>query len=490
LVRKIFEDGDRVYAASGRECSTQPEGTCSRCTQGDIVYVLKQEDTSSSPFFRKGGEISLDPMDQYPLTVTQKGGMRMKRKLFVMSLAVLLIMAFTWVSPVHSAGLGIKWGLLPPLTGMFASLGKQQVQGAILALEELKAEGDLFADLTWFQEDTTLKAPVAVQKAEKLIEKNGVQFITGTISSSSALAVREVIDRHKVFFNPTVGTNMFNTADPKASRYGFRTELSTWQAVGALVHMVRGLVEKGVLGKRHWLVIPEYAYGLSMRKTWREKTKDFLTEVGYSGEKGFGLTDHSAIITEISAARDAGKVDFVASCLLGSPLVTFTQQAHAAGLIGTEKGKLPFVDPILQFNVREIGDIALGHYTTIRYSVIHKSRTNKKFVNAYNERWYGMYPDNFAHNAYVAVKMMAQTIKRAKSIDRDKLMVELEKERKYNAPMGRSYFRASDHQIVRNIAAGQIVKVPEYPFPVEKQIGKVINGEEAIAGIEVKCKFK
>ena len=413
----------------------------------------------------------------------------MKRKLFVMSLVVLLIMAFTWVSQGHAAGLGIKWGLLPPLTGPFATLGKGQVQGSILALEELKAEGGPFADLKWFQEDTTLKAPVAVQKAEKLIEKNGVQFITGTISSSSALAAREVIDRHKVFFNPTVGTNMFNTADPKASRYGFRTELMTWQATGALVHLVRGLVDKGKLGKRHWLVIPEYAYGLSMRKTWREKTKDFLTEVGYSGEKGFGLGDHSAIITQIAAARDAGKVDFIATCLLGSPLVTFIQQAHAAGLIGTEKGKLPVVDPILKFNIREIGDISVGHYTTIRYSVIHKSRTNKKFVEAYHKRW-NDYPENFGHNAYVAVKMMAQAIKRAKSIDRDKLLVELEKEKKYTAPMGRSYFRASDHQIVRNIAAGQIVKVPEYPFPVAKQVGKMLKGEDAIAGIEVKCKFK
>ncbi len=120
--------------------------------------------------------------------------------------------------------------------------------------------------------------------------------------------------------------------------------------------------------------------------------------------------------------------------------------------------------------------------------MIHKSRTNKKFVEAYNKRW-NDYPENFGHNAYVAVKMMGRAIKRVKSLDRDQIMAELKKERKYNAPMGRSYFRASDHQMIRNIAAGQIVKAPEYPFPVEKQIGKMINGEEAIAGIEQKCKF-
>jgi branched-chain amino acid transport system substrate-binding protein len=412
--------------------------------------------------------------------------MEMKGKL---SGFLVVILAFSWVSLAHAAGLGIKWGLLPPLTGAFATLGKQQVQGSILALEELKAEGGPFADLKWYQEDTMLKAPVAVQKAEKLIEKNGVQIITGCISSGSALAVREVIDRHKVFFNPTVGTNMFNTADPKCSRYGFRTELMTWQVVKTLAHMVRGLVEKGKLGKRHWLVIPEYAYGLSMRDSWRKLTGDFLEEVGYSGEKGFGLSDHSAIITEISAARDAGKVDFIASCLLGSPVVTFMQQATAAGLIGKGKGRLPVVNPVLQFNIREIGDISLGHYSAYRYSLIHNSRTNKKFIEAYHKRW-EMYPDNFAHNAYVAVKMMAQGIENAKSIDREKLLVELEKERKYTAPMGRSYFRASDHQISRNIGAGQVVKVDEYPFPVMKLVGKLLDGEEAIAGLEQKCKCK
>jgi branched-chain amino acid transport system substrate-binding protein len=393
------------------------------------------------------------------------------------------------VSLSHAAGLGVKWGLLPPLTGLFATLGKQQMQGAVLALEELKEKGGLFEDLEWFVEDTTLKAPVAVQKAEKLIQKNGVQFITGCISSGSALAVREVIDRHKVFFNPTVGTNMFNTADAKCSRYGFRTELMTWQVVKALTFMVRGLVENGNLGKRHWLVIPEYAYGISMRNSWRELTKDFLEEVGYSGEKGLGLNDHSAIITEISAARDAGNVDFVASCLLGSPLVTFMQQAHAAGLIGTEKGRLPVVNPVLQFNIREIGTISLGHYSAYRYSLIHQSKPNEKFIQAYHKRW-GMYPDNFAHNAYVAVMMMAQGIKAAKSVETEKVLTELETEKRYNAPMGRSYFRTSDHQIIRDIGAGQVAKVDDYPFPVMRLVGTMLDGKEAIAGIEQNCIFQ
>ncbi len=413
-----------------------------------------------------------------------------KSRKIIRIVGVFLLLGTPLRVPLSEArGLGVRWGLLSPLTGEFETLGRQELQGSILALELLRASRRLFEDLEWFVEDTAFKPSVAVEKANKLIEKNGVQFITGCINNGSALAVREVIDRHRVFFNPMVETNMFNTSDPKCSRNGFRTELMTWQIVKSLVHMVRGLVKQGKLGKRYWLVIPEYPYGFPMGDSWRKMTRDFLEEVGYAGEKGFRLRDHTAKIAEISAARDAGKVDFIASGLLGTSVVTFMQQAHAAGLIGTEKGRLPVVNPVLQFNIREIGDISLGHYSAYRYSLIQKSRTNQRFIWAYYKRW-GIYPDNFAHNAYVAVIMMGQGIEGAKSIDPEKVLAELETEREYSAPMGTSYFRAFDHQIVRDIGAGQVVKVDGYPFPVMKLVGRMLNGEEAIAGIEERCVFK
>ena len=77
----------------------------------------------------------------------------------------------------EARGLGVRWGLLSPLTGEFETLGRQELQGSILALEQIRASGRLFEDLECFVEDTALKPSVAVEKANKLIEKNGVQFI-------------------------------------------------------------------------------------------------------------------------------------------------------------------------------------------------------------------------------------------------------------------------------------------------------------------------
>lgn len=426
----------------------------------------------------------------------QKQGNGMSRRQFLKGVgaagvALVGAGALSWVG--RGQGLGVKWGVLAPISGPFATLGEKQMQGAVLALEELKAEGGIFADLEWQVEDTTLKAAVATEKAEKLILEFGAQLITGCISSSSALAVREVIDENEVFYNPSVGANEVTTLSEDCSRWLFRAELMTWQAVSALVHMVRQLVDAGELATRTWLVIPGYAYGFSMRDTWREKTADFIEEVGYSEETGFGFTDHSAIITEILAAKEAGEVDFITTALLGAPLVTFMQQAAEAGLIRTPDNPdgLPVVDPILQFNIREIGDIAVGNYTTIRYSLLHDTPENRAFVDAFKARW-DDYPENFAHNAYVAVKMMAEGIKKAAaggmgSFDKGAVLAALEEEDRFMAPMGESYFRAVDHQIVRDIGAGRIVTSEQYPFPVEQQFGEMLDGEEAIAGIEQKC---
>jgi len=382
--------------------------------------------------------------------------------------------------------LGIKWGLLPPLTGPFATLGEKQQQGAELALEELKAEGGLFADLEWFVEDTTLKPPVAVEKAEKLITEKGVQFITGCISSSSALAVREVIDEHGVFFNPTVGANSVTTGSEECSRFLFRTELMTWQASGALARVILPLIgTEDLPGNRYWLYIPGYAYGFSMRDTWRQITAGQLEEVGYSETPNVFETNHAPYITEMMAALERGEIDFIVTCHLGAASVTFMQQANEAGLI-KPNGPLTVVNPILHFNTREIGDICVGHYTTLRYTLLYDSPENQAFIAAFQQRWNDL-PENFSHNAYVAVKMMAEGIKKAGTIDRCALLDALEDEDPYMAPMGLSHFRAVDHQIVRDIGAGRLVKVPDYDFPVEELIGEMTPGEEAIAGIDIKC---
>jgi len=88
--------------------------------------------------------------------------------------------------------------------------------------------------------------------------------------------------------------------------------------------------------------------------------------------------------------------------------------------------------------------------------------------------------------------MMAQRIKKAveagmTTLDKAAIIQALEQEPRYMTPMGEAYFRCIDHQIVRDIGAGRIVKVPEYDFPVEEELVR-LSGEEALSGIGQNCK--
>src|SRR5271156_6603906 len=85
----------------------------------------------------------------------------------------------------------VKIGLDNPLTGTFAALGKNELIGAQLAVEQINAKGGILGrQVQLLVEDSTSgEAAVAVQKANKLIERDKVDFLIGNINSALAQAM-------------------------------------------------------------------------------------------------------------------------------------------------------------------------------------------------------------------------------------------------------------------------------------------------------------
>ena len=95
----------------------------------------------------------------------------------------------------------VKIGLDNPLTGTFAAVGKNELIGAQLAVEQINAKGGILGrkvDLL-VEDSTTGEAAVAVQKANKLIERDKVNFLLGNINSALAQAMANVSFEKKVF---------------------------------------------------------------------------------------------------------------------------------------------------------------------------------------------------------------------------------------------------------------------------------------------------
>src|SRR3954469_10501824 len=114
----------------------------------------------------------------------------------------------------------LKVGILLPTTGVFAPIGKEQLNGFQIAVEE--AGGSVAGrPIQLVIEDTEAKPDVGLSKARKLVLSDRVDVMSGIVSSAVALAVAPYTSSQKV---PLVIANASANAitGEKCDRYVFR----------------------------------------------------------------------------------------------------------------------------------------------------------------------------------------------------------------------------------------------------------------------------
>ena len=95
----------------------------------------------------------------------------------------------------------VKIGLDNPATGTYAALGKNELIGAQLALDQINAKGGILSRKVELlvEDSTSADAATAVQKANKLIDRDKVNFLVGNINSALAQAIANVAFEKGVF---------------------------------------------------------------------------------------------------------------------------------------------------------------------------------------------------------------------------------------------------------------------------------------------------
>ncbi|HET8728279.1 MAG TPA: ABC transporter substrate-binding protein, partial [Alphaproteobacteria bacterium] len=96
----------------------------------------------------------------------------------------------------------IQVGHLTPRTGFLGQVGEYGFKGATLAVEEANAAGGVLGRKIALIAEDSVNPQTAVNKAQKLIERDKVICLIGEISSASGLAIGEQAQRYKIpFFN-------------------------------------------------------------------------------------------------------------------------------------------------------------------------------------------------------------------------------------------------------------------------------------------------
>jgi branched-chain amino acid transport system substrate-binding protein len=391
--------------------------------------------------------------------------------------ALILVLLFATTSFAADT---ITLGGMMPLSGRAADLGITCKQGAELAVKEInEAGGVLGKKFELKMADSKANVQECVSLANRYIQKDNVNFLFGVISSSAVLAVGQVAKAEKTVFMATVGSTDTFTKE-KWNKYIFRAGTCNSQEANSLA-LYAAPMKKLV---KYYNIGPDYEYGRTMWSVFKTRLAAENPKAQFIGEQWPKIfsPDFTSYINAILAA----KPDAVFCSLWGGDLVTFIKQAKPYGLF--KKMKWIIATGADLTVVQALGkDMPTGIVADQRYYFNWpETKRNQEFVKAYRTA-YKNYPSAWAAEGYDGVYFLAEAIKKAGSLDTDKVIAALEG-LTLDLPRGKATLRKEDHQLVCDFMVGETVFHKAYPFailgntkvfPADKVIYSIADWEKA-----------
>ncbi len=327
-----------------------------------------------------------------------------------------VILAASVAGCSSSSSKEIKIGLLNEMTGGNATIGTAAANGAKLAIKEINANGGLLGK--------QIKAVVADNKSEpsesanamtKLLTQDKVVAVTGTFSSSNAIAAASVAEANKSPYLVAGATNPKVTVDEKTKnvkKYIYRVcFIDPFQGTVAANFAAKDLKVK----KAAMLVdnSSDYSKGLAefFEAALKKEGGEIVANEAYLQKD----TDFKATLTKIKSK--GAEVLYVPGYY--EEVGKIVKQAREMGITIPIIGADGWDSPKL---VEIATATALNNtFFTNHYSVEDTSPKAKAFVEAYTKE-YGQKPEALAVLGYDAVYVLADAIKRANSTDSAKII--------------------------------------------------------------------
>ena len=318
-------------------------------------------------------------------------------------------------------------------------------KGMELAVEEVNAGGGVFGRRfeIVFRDDNGNPGD-AVRVAEELISRENVHFLLGTFASNVGLAVADFAKQKKVLFIAAEPLSDKITWQ-NGNRYTFRLRASTYMQTAMLIP------EAVRLKKKRWAIVyPNYEYGQSATAAFKALLKKAQPDVEFVAEQAapLGKIDAGAVAQALAEA----KPDAIFSSLFGPDLARFVREGNTRGLFkGREVfnllgGEPEYLDPLKD-------ETPAGWYVTGYPWNAIGTPEHKRFLDAYQKR-HGDYPRLGSVVGYSTVMSAVAAMKRAGSLDSEKLVAAMEG-LQVDTPFGKITYRALDHQSTMGAYVGR-----------------------------------
>lgn len=356
----------------------------------------------------------------------------------------------------------IRIGVLFSETGATSTIGRSQMQGTLLAIDEINQAGGVEGrELVPVRYDAQSSPAVYTAYAERLLLQDRVNVIFGCYMSSSRKAVLPIVEKwNKLLFYPTLyegfefSNNIIYTgAAPNQNS----VQLAEFMTAN--------------FGSSVYLIGSNYIYPYESNRIM----SDLVLQRPNSrkvGERYFNLDatekDYRLMMADIRDKRP----DFIFSTVVGDSTASL-YRAYA------ESGLDPKTMPIASLTTSEAEisqmgfDVALGHFTAAPYFQSINSAANKRCLERLGERFGSSCVPNMCWEAaYFQVHIYANAYRHAEDDEISRIMPHILGS-EFEAPQGRVRVDPTNHHTslyprigVAN-SKGQFTIVREATRPVQ-----------------------
>jgi branched-chain amino acid transport system substrate-binding protein len=351
-----------------------------------------------------------------------------------MTIRQILLAACTAALATATQAEDLKVGMITTLSGGGAGLGIDVRDGFMLAVEQSGRD-----DIEVVIEDDQRKPDVAVQLADKMIQSEKVDVLTGIIWSNLAMAVVPgAVAQGKFYLSPNAGPSQLAGRGCDENYFNV-----AWQNDN--LHEAAGAYANDAGYGNSFILAPNYPAGKDALTGYKRFYEGELAGEVYTK---LGQTDYAGEIAQIRASG----ADSVFFFLPGGMGISFLKQYADSGV------DLPVIGPAFSFDqgiLQAVGDAALGVRNTSQWSKDLDTPANTAFVESF-EAEYGRLPSLYASQGYDTANLLISAMEKADVADTDAFRAALE-EADFASTRGDFAFN-SNHHPVQDIYVREVIR--------------------------------
>lgn len=330
----------------------------------------------------------------------------------------------TDVEDVPDGKVSGKFGVITYLTGAGAAYGEAITNGFNLAVDEINEKGEVEIELVI--EDSAGKQEQALTAGNKLMSDDSIVALLGPTLSTEFNVVAPEADMNGIAI---MGTSTTAQGIPQIGDYVFRNSIPESLAIPAAMEKV---VTKLGAKKVAILYGNDDVFTKSGFDTMKEEAEKMGLEIVTIETFQKGQSDYNAQLTSIKSKNP----DFILASALYNEGAVIMNQARKMGIGVPFLGGNGFNSPEV---ITIAGEAANGLVVATPWFGEKDDPKVKEFNEKY-EKEYGKLPDQFAAQAYDALYIYAEALKKAGGEDRDAFRDALAETKDFEGILGKFSF--------------------------------------------------